>query len=275
MYPELLPFLQCPTCSSTPLMLVVGREQDDDVIEGGLKCDRCQHVTAIRDGIVDAIGSGPVPLIPAQIANYLPLAAWGYERLWRWKALGLLSGRRFPLVEELQQICSLVEPERGGLLLDVACSTALYARAFAKVAPGAIVAAVDHSGAMLREARRYAQREGLHISFVRASAQALPFCSASAAGYGMGGSLNEIGDIDATLGEARRVLRRTGRFVSMNLLAAESAWGRLLQRLLSTGGIEFPQQRSLNHRFTAAGLDLVSQSRWRVVEISLLLPRYP
>src|SRR5919202_4617360 len=246
MYPQLLPFLQCPTCSSTPLLLLVGREQDDDVIEGGLKCDRCQHVTAIRDGIVDAIGSGPVPLIPAQIANYLPMAAWSYERLWRWKALDLLSGRHFPLVEELQQVCALLEPERGGLLVDVACSTALYARAFAKVAPGAIVAAVDHSGAMLREARRYSQREGLHLSFLRASAQALPFYSASAAGYGRGGSLNEIGDIDTALREARRVLRRTGRFVSMNLLAAESAWGRPLQRLLGTGGIEFPQQVALN-----------------------------
>jgi SAM-dependent methyltransferase/uncharacterized protein YbaR (Trm112 family) len=275
MYPELLPFLQCPVCSATPLLLVVGREQGDDVIEGGLRCDRCRHVTAIRDGIVDAIGAGPVPLTPAQITNYLPVAAWGYERLWRWKALDLLSGRHFPLAEELQQVCTLMEPERGGLLLDVACSTALYARAFVKVAPGAIVAAVDHSWAMLREAQRYARRKGLHISFVRASAQALPFCSASAAGYGMGGSLNELGDVDSVLREARRVLRPTGRFVSMNLLAAESAWGRLLQRVLSTGGIEFPQQASLNHRFSAAGLDLASQSRWRVVEISLLLPRYP
>jgi ubiquinone/menaquinone biosynthesis C-methylase UbiE len=267
MYPDLLPFLQCPTCSSSPLLLVVGREEGDDAIEGGLKCDRCRHVTAL--------GAGPVPVNPAQITNYLPAAAWGYERLWRWKALDLLSGRRFPLAEEIKQVCALLEPERGGLLLDIACSSGLYARAFAKRAPAAIVVGVDHSWAMLREARRYARREGLRISFVRASAQALPFCSASAAGYGMGGSLNEIGDIDTTLGEARRVMRRTGRFVSMHLLAAESGWGRLLQRLLSGGGIEFPEQVALNRRFAAAGLDLVSQSRWRVVEISLLVPRYP
>ncbi len=142
----------------------------------------------------------------------------------------------------------------------------------AKVAPAAVVAAVDHSWPMLHEARRYARREGLHISFVRASAQALPFAGSSATGYGMGGSLNEIGDIDGALHEARRVLRAGGRLVSMNLLRANSGRGRLLQRLLMAGGIEFPAEEQLKHHFTAAGLRLVAHWRWRVVAVSLLLP---
>src|ERR671916_735388 len=72
-----------------------------------------------------------------------------------------------------------------------ACSTGLYARALARAAPGAVVAGIDHSWAMLREARRRALQRGLPISFVRAIAQALPLRSASVAGYTMGGSLNE------------------------------------------------------------------------------------
>jgi SAM-dependent methyltransferase len=234
---------------------------------------RCAHVTPIQDGILDAIDGAPVPVTPAQLTNYLPPAAWGYERLWRWQALSLLSGKRFPLREELKLVVGLMDPQRGGLLIDVACSNGLYARAFALAAPTAVVAGIDHSRPMLEEARRYARRAGLAISFVRASAQSLPFASGTVAGYGMGGSLNEIGDIDAALVEARRLLADDGRLVTMNLLAAERGWGRLPQRLLATGGITFPEQASLNRQFERAGLCPVAQWRWRVVEISLLLPQ--
>ncbi len=270
MYPSLLPFLRCPVCGYGPPLLVVGREDAGEVIEGGVRCERCGHVTPVVEGILDTIEASPVAVNPAQLTNYAPLAAWGYERLWRWQALSLMSGRRFPLAEELRLVCGLLAPERGGLALDVACSTGLYARGIARVAPDAVVAAVDHSVAMLREARRRARSAGLAISFVRATAQALPFGSGAAACYGMGGSLNEIGDIDQMLREARRVLQDDGRFVSMNLLQAGSGWGRLLQRLLGGGGIEFPEQAALNRRFAVAGLEPVAQWRWRIVEISLL-----
>ncbi len=272
MYPNLLPFLQCPTCSHAPLLLVVGREDGDEVVEGGLKCERCMHVMSIREGIVDAIGAGPVPVTAAQLVNYTAAAAWAYERLWRRTSLSLLSGRRFPLTEELHKICTLLGPVPNQLVLDVACSTALYARAVAQVAPQAIIAGVDHSWAMLREARRFARRERRAISLVRAAAQALPFRAGSAAGYGMGGSLNEIGDATRMLAEARRVLGGRGRMVSMNLLTARTRRGRLLQRLIGAGGVYFPGQEALNRGFQQSGFAIADQQRWRVVQISLLLP---
>lgn len=272
MHIDLLPFLQCPACSRAPLRLVSVWEAGEEVVAGTVKCERCGRGMAIEDGILDAIGVGPVTRTPAQLTNYMPIAAWSYERLWRWQALSLLSGEHFPLRDELRLVGRLLAPERGGLVLDVACSTGLYARSFAQAAPQATVAAVDHSRAMLAEARRKARRAGLAVSFVRASAQALPFRSGRATGYGMGGSLNEIGDVDTMLVEARRVVAPDGRFVSMNLLTAESRWGRALQGLLSTGGIQFPQQDALNRRFEAAGFRRAAQWRRRVVEISLLLP---
>ncbi|HSH81788.1 MAG TPA: methyltransferase domain-containing protein [Herpetosiphonaceae bacterium] len=270
MFHDLLSFLQCPTCGFRPLVLVAGVEADDEVIEGGVACERCGHVTPIEEGILDALGEAPVPWTPAQLTNYAPLAAWGYERLWRPHALRLLSGERFTLEKELRLVRSLIGAGRDGLFVDVACSTGLYARAFAVDAPGVSIAAVDHSRAMLREARRYARREGRRISFVRASAQALPFASGTVAGYGMGGSLNEIGDIGRALDEARRVIAADGRFVSMNLIAAATRPGRALQRLLSTGGIQFPPVVDLNRRVEDAGLRVVGQWCWRVVMISML-----
>lgn len=272
MYYDLLPYLHCPTCGHAPPVLLAGREVAGEVLEGALRCEHCGRVMPIIDGILDTIEGAPVPWTSAQLTNYAPTAAWGYERLWRRQALSLLSGQRFPLRDELRLVHALLAPDRGGLLLDIACSTGLYARAMAAGSTGSTVAAVDHSWAMLREARRYARREGRSISFVRAAAQALPFRAGSATAYGMGGSLNEIGDVDATLREARRVLAADGRFVSMHLLAASSAWGRRLQQMLATGGIEFPERAALNRRCMAAGLRPAAQWRWRVVEISLLLP---
>ncbi len=272
MFRELLPYLQCPTCSHTLLELQIVREDAGEVLEGSLVCRRCSRVTLIEDGILDAIGGTPVPWTPAQLTNYLPPAAWGYERLWRWQALGLLSGQPFPLRDELRLVRALLAPERGGLVLDVACSTGLYARVCAATAPHAVVAAVDHSTAMLRETQGRARVAGLRISCVRAAAQALPFRAGVTTGYGMGGSLNEIGDIDAMLAEAHRILRNDGRFVSMHLLAAESSWGRALQRVLSTGGIVFPHGPRLQERFAAAGLRRVAEWRWSVVAVNLLLP---
>src|SRR3954451_524856 len=155
-------------------------------------------------------------------------------------------------------------------MLDVACSNGLYARAFAAAAPGAVIAGVDHSRAMLLEARRVARSAGHMISFVRASAQALPFRSGSIAGYSMGGSLNEIGDVDRMLTEARRVLQPDGNMVTMHLLRASSPWGRLLQGTLAHGGIVFPTQTELNARFARADLHLTSSWHWRVVAINLL-----
>ena len=80
---RLLEILQCPTCANSPLNLVT----DDlfaEVEQGALLCARCGRKTEIRDGIVDALGAAPLPLTAAQFTNYLPPAAWGYERLWRW-----------------------------------------------------------------------------------------------------------------------------------------------------------------------------------------------
>ena len=152
MYRSLLPFLQCSTCSYAPLVLVAGREEDGEVVEGAVRCGRCGHIAPIVGGILDALGGAPVPWTAAQLTNYAPAAAWGYERLWRRWALRFLTGQPFPLRREPRVVRSLLAPWRGGLMLDVACSTGLYARALH--APHAVVAAVDHSWAMLREARR-------------------------------------------------------------------------------------------------------------------------
>lgn len=267
MYADLLPFLHCPVCAADPLSLVEADEADGEIVAGVLRCTHCSTQTQIVDGIWDTLAGDPLPRTPAQLTNYLPLAARGYEPLWRWQALSRLSGRRFPLREELTLLRDLIQPQADQVYVDVACSVGLYARTLAR--SGATVAGVDHSWAMLREARRVAKQQGLRIGYVRARAQALPFVDGAAAGTTMGGSLNEIGDEQRALVEMARVTQANGRLFCMNLLQAQTAWGRTLQDLLGTGGINFFDHLTLNGWLADAGWQIKAQWRWRVVVITL------
>jgi ubiquinone/menaquinone biosynthesis C-methylase UbiE len=208
------------------------------------------------------------------MTNELPPTAWVYERAWRPFALSLLSGESFPYRRELPLITGLVEPRRGGLYLDVACSNGLYARALARTlgtAPGH-VAGFDHSLPMLKQARRYARAAGLRISYLRAKAQALPVVAHAAAGVVIGGSLNEIGDLDTCLAEVRRTLAMDGRYLAMTLARAATPGGRAFQQLMGVGGIAFWTPEELSRLFSRYGLWTVSRWKYGLVMFHLALP---
>ncbi|HMQ30335.1 MAG TPA: class I SAM-dependent methyltransferase [Chloroflexaceae bacterium] len=274
MYAEALEYLTCPRDAEARLELGSGarRAGDGELVAGQLRCPACGAIYRIEGGVADLLGPLALPDSPAQLANYLPPTAWGYERAWRPRALSLLSGEPFGYERELPLIVGLVGPAAGGLIVDVACSNGLYARALARAQGGAAgpVVGVDHALPMLRQARAYARAEGLRVSYVRAKAQALPFASGSATGLAMGGSLNEIGDVPGALAELRRAMAPMGRCAMMCLARAETGPGRALQGALSLGGIAFPTLDELNLGLAAAGLRLRAQWRHGVVVFSLL-----
>jgi SAM-dependent methyltransferase len=276
MYPEALTYLTCPTAPTLPLTLEPGaRTAPDGAIEHGWLRSPNGARYAIHDGVADLLGSAAHPDSPAQFTNYLPPTAWAYERTWRPRALTLLSGEPFGYARELPLITGLAGADRGGLIVDVACSNGLYARALEQAragAPGHVIG-IDHAMPMLRQARAYAHQAGLRISYVRARAQQLPFAPGSATILAMGGSLNEIGAADAALRELTRTLAPQGRVVLMNLAQAEDSRGRALQRLLGLGGIAFWPVDELNRRLAAAGLRLRAQWRYGVVVFSVLTRR--
>jgi SAM-dependent methyltransferase len=276
MYPEALLYLTCPTAPTLPLTLEPGALiAPDGAIERGWLQSPTGTRYPIRAGIADLLGPTVRPDSPAQITNYLPPTAWAYERFWRARALTLLSGEPFGYDRELPLITGLAAPQRGGLIVDVACSNGLYARALeqARGNTSGHVIGIDHALPMLEQARAYAKKAGLRISYVRARAQQLPFAPGSATALTMGGSLNEIGDADAALRELARTLAPQGRVVLMNLVQAEHAPGRALQQFLGLGGIDFWPLDRLNRRLAIAGLRLRAQWRYGVVLFSALTRR--
>ena len=273
MYTDALPFLGCPACRAALALRHDRRDALGEILEGELACAGCQAIFPIREGIADFLGP-PRPPTPAQVTNEWPLTAWIYERGWRPFALTLLSREAFPYRRELPLMVDLMQPQRGGLFLDVACSNGLYARALTRTlrgAPGHVLG-VDHSLPMLAQARRFARDAGLPISYARASAQALPVLAGQASGVAIGGSLNEIGDLDGCLAEVRRALRPDGRFVAMTLARAATAPGRAVQGLLGSGGVVFWPAGELSARFAMHGLRTLDEQQYGLVMFHMAVP---
>ena len=260
-----LPLLRCPYCDGGPIAVSsVGsadRRLDDRLDEATLICQACDRTTEVSDRIWHAMGDRTWSKTPAQISNVLPPTPQLYERLWRIRSLSLLSGRAFPVAEELAELRAALRPMAGRVFADVACSEGLYARTLA--ADGATVFAVDHSRPFLR--RTVAHAASLPVVAVRAMAQHLPFVSGSLDGSAMGGSLNEIGDQGDAVSELARIVRPHGPMFSMSLSTATTTAGRLLQRLLGPLGISMASAPATLALFTDTGAEIVDEKLDRIV----------
>ena len=223
------------------------------------------------------IQSYPIPQrkrTSAQCSNFFPLTALIYEDLWRKRSLGILSRKPFSIQKEKDLLCEWLSDWQTGSILDVGCSTALYARTLAEAFPDARVTALDFSLPMLKEAEKRALREGVSVGFVRADAISLPFQDATFDALCMGGTLNELGpDTDRVLSECVRVLKPSGGFFVMYLLRAETLLGRWLQALLKGGGLRFWTRSESSALFESSGFEEVRFFSQGVVAFSLLKHR--
>jgi|SRR5271155_5437875 len=113
-------------------------------------------------------------------------------------------------------------PPPGGSVLDLCCGTGDLAFHLLRTDPTLHVVGVDFCEPMLAGARRRAVREAPRggASFATADVMALPFADATFDGATMGFSLRNVVDIDTTLQEARRVLKRGARFVNLDVSKA-------------------------------------------------------
>jgi len=122
-------------------------------------------------------------------------------------------------------------------LIDVAGGTGDVARRFLDAAhPESTVTICDISGEMLEAGQaKLGERYGDRLQFVQGDAQALPFPDKSFDAYTIAFGIRNVTDIDRALGEAFRVLKRGGRFISLEFSQVKTP---ILDKLYDTYSFE-------------------------------------
>lgn len=268
MHINLLQQLHCPGGGQRLELAIISRQNGGDIYFGSAHCPR-GGLYAITDGILDLRPGHVGPISLAQRSNLFPLTASVYERLWRTRSLGLLTGQTFPVSRELAMMLDAVGEPREGLWLDLACSTGLYGRALAKHVAGAggSVVMLDLAMPMLLNAGERARAVGVHnVGGICGRGERLPFGDGQLAGVVCGGSLNEFGPhgVDAVLRETTRCLAPEAPSFWMYLLQSDGR-GQLLQMLVEQAGILFWKPPEVERLFTRAGLRIVETGRFGIV----------
>ena len=121
-------------------------------------------------------------------------------------------------------------------ILDLACGTGHYARAFANVNPKAVVYGVDISLSMLTHARMLARQKSLkQIVFLRGDIYRLPFDDQCVDWVHCGGALHLFADLRPIWTEIARVIKPGGVFTVMTIALARGLIGKLQQRIMKQG----------------------------------------
>lgn len=286
-FQKVLTVLRCPGCQKTGFEFEFEAEKPDAKAQltGIIRCLHCVKTYISEEGIIDLLPNGPTGLTVAQWSGQTNAVSWLYERIWRKRALGLMTGQAFPPEREYQVLAEYLQAAlvaTSHLFLDLACATGYYGRALVEFlhknhrADGLdVVIGVDISRPMLNQALEYARESHTldHMVFIRADATSLPFADSSLAGIACGGTLNEYRDAFRVLVEGKRVLeRQKGRYFVMNLLKPETMAERIIQSTLTLGsGLTFFTKSEVKDLFYRAGLDLGRHETMGLVAFSELM----
>lgn len=253
---ELLSILRDDPTDDRGFVYFQGTEENGMIRRGKARSPATGETYTIKNGYLDMMGRRLGADNIANLINFLPGAGFGYEPLWRVHSLSLLIGEHFTNERELRMMMSLARLDRGGLFLDLGCSSGLYTRIMAdRLGDDGDMVGLDIAPSMLREAARRARNAHVRPSFVRADADNLPFADLSFDGVVCGGTLNELGDPARALLECCRVLRPGGRVAILGILKAETTSGGYFQRFLTTGGVQFFDPEEVQSLLKEASLE--------------------
>lgn len=187
-------------------------------------------------GVLDALGERGAPPSTGRVQDLMLSGAVPriYEGLWRPFWGSLATGPLGPdLAEERRMARTLLGLRPGQRVLDVACGSGGFTRAFARaVGTAGLAVGVDASAPMLaRAAADTPVAAWPHVAYVRADAAALPFADGAFHAACVYLALHLMGDPGAALDELARVLRPGGRLAIMTTSQLRSAPGRLAMRV--------------------------------------------
>jgi ubiquinone/menaquinone biosynthesis C-methylase UbiE len=182
-----------------------------------------------------------------------------------WRPLHTWIGSGISMGKEVEEVLDMSTMENVEMVVDLACGTGHYARAFARELPGAEIYGVDISLGMLVQGHRMAQNKGLStIRFIRGDIQSLPFSDNSVDQVNCSGALHLFPKLEPIWKEVARVLKPGGIFTAMTLTFAGGVIGKVQQRIMDRGRATFFDISELAWDLQAAGFSTFKYKQHRV-----------
>ena len=113
----------------------------------------------------------------------------------------------------------------GSCILDACCGTGDLSNALLDQVPGAVVIGSDFSLPMLLSGKHH-RRDSKKLALVHADTLQLPFPDHTFDGVMVGFGIRNVVDLDAALGELRRVLKPGGRLMILEFTPVRQRWLR-------------------------------------------------
>jgi SAM-dependent methyltransferase len=205
------------------------------------------------DGFLDLLGAADQAGPPTGLTQRLmrtTLLPQVYERYWR-PALGrALKGPFGPsMAGEVRLATELLRLGAGDTVLDVACGTGRFTRAFgAAVGPDGLAIGLDGARTML--AKAVGEGGPDNVAYLRADAVRLPLKESTVDGVCCFAALHMFAEPETALDSFSRVLKPGGRIV----LLTSARRGHQPARLLETAGGIVSGQRMFDRGEIAASL---------------------
>lgn len=259
--PPVFDLLRCPDCGRIGEFL----GSPPGCAAPFMWCNACSELVPVVQGIADFAPHIPIDARPEGFAQRMMNTSafgWMYETpVWRPLHTHLVSGHSFK--EEVAHVVALASPAPDSLVVDLACGTGPYTRAFSRSGADVRVLGIDLSPGMLRHALRRARDVGdRQLMFLRADMYRLPLPDARVDVVNCAGALHLFGDLTGLWAEISRILRPGGVFTAMTIGWAPGMVARLQQRMVNDGRASFFEHESLAQELAGHGLvDLVSEQR--------------
>lgn len=193
-------------------------------------------------GFLDLLGTARQAGPPTGITQRLmrtTLLPQVYERYWRPTLGRAFKGPTGPsMAAEVRIATKLLQLRPGLTVLDVACGTGRFTRAFGEaVGPDGLAIGLDGATSMLRKA--VAEDGPESVAYLRADAVALPFRDSTVDGVCCFAALHMFAEPETALDSFTRVLRPGGRIAL--LTSARRSW-QPARALETAGGIASGQR---------------------------------
>lgn len=252
-----LALLRCPRCLAGPLVA----PGDRPAVEfGPIRCQACESVFPLSDGILDLAAQGSIAgePTPAQRIMGNRAVARVYDHGVRSAFIRVLARARLDFDSEQLLVRALLDPPKDAPIVDLSCGTCAHARRLALDPSCGPVIGVDLSLAMLDEAVHHLREQNAAVDLLRAEAERLPMLDGTIGAVLNVGAFHLYRDPRAVLGEVARVLRPGGHFVCATVTGEDAGAIHGLEERLGLHRHSEETLRSLCH---AAGLERFERVR--------------